>query len=161
MDFRTQPMRMPSRPAMVQNTDEEAGYGVLPPRAPLATPYVPYQQNQPQTYPAKNGVVRGTLFPGLDLPYLGMVNTGTLSDTPLHELQALAFAITELGEYLDTHTDDTEAFELFHSYAELYNKGRSAYEKAWGPLTQLAGAMQNRYHWLKDPWPWEYQETEG
>lgn len=160
MDFRTQPMRMPSQPAMVQNT-EETGCGVLPAKAPLATPYVPYQLNHPRTYPAKNGVVRGTLFPGLDLPYLGMVNTGTLNDAPLHELQALAFAITELGEYLDTHTDDEEAFELFRSYADLYEKGRDAYETAYGPLTQLAGARQDRYHWLKDPWPWEYQETEG
>ena len=158
MEFRKQPMRAAS--AAAQNT-EEAGYGVLPSRAPLAVPYVPYQQNHPQTYAAKSGVVRGTLFPGLDLPYLGMVNTGTLSDTPLHELQALAFAITELGEYLDTHSDDEEAFELFRSYAELYDRGKAIYEKAYGPLTQQAGAADPGYHWLKDPWPWEYQEQEG
>ena len=146
---------------MINDTDEEWRYGVLPAKAPLATPYVPYQRNHPQTYGAKNGVVRGTLFPGLDLPCMGMVNTGTLTDTPLHELQALAFAITELGEYLDTHAEDEEAFELFRSYAELYEKGKTAYEKSYGPLTQAAGAAGERYHWLKDPWPWEYQETEG
>ena len=161
MDFRTQPMRAPAESRMVSSTDDSWRYGVLPSKAPLATPYVPYQQNHPQTYAAKNGVVRGTLFPGLDLPCMGMVNTGALSDTPLHELQALAFAITELGEYLDTHAEDEEAFELFRSYADLYEKGKAAYEKACGPLTQAAGAAQDRYHWLRDPWPWEYREEEG
>ncbi len=49
------------------------------------------------------GLIRGTLFPGLDLPFMGMVNNTEKSDTPMHELQALAFAIQELALYLDTH----------------------------------------------------------
>ena len=48
--------------------------GRLPCPAPLANPYVPFQQNNPQTYPAKKGVVRGTLFSGLDLPFVGRIN---------------------------------------------------------------------------------------
>jgi len=84
------------------------------------------------------------------------VNEGSLSQTHLHELQTLAFALTELGEYLDTHADDRDAFALFRSYAELYQKGREAYEKMHGPLTQRAAAMDDKYRWLKDPWPWEY-----
>ena len=92
---------------------QNAGFGELPSRAPLANPYVPYQMPNPPTYPAKNGIVRGTMFPGLDLPFMGMVNTTPLSETSLHELQTLCFAVLELGEYLDTHQDDMEAFELF------------------------------------------------
>ena len=30
--------------------------GILPSRAPLANPYVPFQQYNPPTYPAKKGV---------------------------------------------------------------------------------------------------------
>ncbi len=130
--------------------------GILPQNAPLANPFVPFQRNNPKTYPAKQGVVRGTLFPGLDLPYMGKVNNEPLSKTHLHELQTLAFAITELGEYLDTHADDNEAFALFKSYAELYKKGCEAYEKMHGPLTQKAAAADDKYRWLKEPWPWEY-----
>lgn len=130
--------------------------GTLPACAPLATPYVPYQQNNPQTYPAKKGIVRGTLFPGLDLPFLGMVNDKELQNTPLYELQALSFALAELGEYLDTHADDTEAFALFRSYAELYRKGAEEYEKRYGSLTQRGSAAAESYQWLHDPWPWEY-----
>lgn len=147
-------------PAEPMQESREYQTGILPERAYLANPYVPMQRNNPPTYPARQGVVRGTLFPGLDLPYRGMVNEGTLSDTHLHELQALGFALVELGEYLDTHPKDTEAFALFRSYAELYHKGRQEYEKMHGPLTQKDSAMQESYTWLKDPWPWDYAANE-
>jgi len=139
---------------MTNLSDERSG--ILPANAPLATPFVPFQRNNPRTYPAAQGAVKGTLFPGLDLPYMGMVNAGSLNKTHLQELQALSFALTELGEYLDTHGDDQDAFELFQSYAALYKKGREEYEKMHRPLTQRASAMSNRYNWMNDPWPWEY-----
>lgn len=152
MEMRTQ--QMAQRQQTVDMTDP--AYGVLPACAPLANPYVPYQQNNPATYPAKNGVVRGTLFPGLDLPFMGMTNDVPLDDTPLHELQALCFALTELGLYLDTHPDDREAFALYQSYARLQKEGVTVYEKAYGPLTAAAAAGDTSYGWLNDPWPWEY-----
>ncbi len=133
------------------------GMGILPAEAPLANPYVPFQRNNPPTYAADKGAVRGTLFPGLDLPYHGMGNEGSLSNTHLQELQSLCFAITELGEYLDTHKDDTEAFSLMKSYAALYQMGREKYEALHGPLTQKAAAEQDSYQWLQDPWPWDYE----
>lgn len=143
-----------------QNMTTDPGYGVLPACAPLANPYVPYQEKNPPTYPAKNGVVRGTLFPGLDLPFMGMTNDVPLDDTPLHELQALCFAITELGLYLDTHADDKEAFELFRAYAKLKREGTEVYEKQYGPLTAAAAAEGAAYNWLSDPWPWEYEANQ-
>lgn len=152
MEMRTQ--QMVQRQENAEQRDP--GLGRLPACAPLANPYVPFQENNPVTYPAKNGVVRGTLFPGLDLPFMGMVNDNPLDDTPLHELQALGFAITELGLYLDTHQDDQEAFELFQSYAKLQKEGREVYEKRFGPLTQAAAAECATYGWMNDPWPWEY-----
>ena len=138
----------------------DPAYGILPACAPLANPYVPYQQNHPAVYPAGNGVVRGTLFPGLDLPFMGMTNDVALDDTPLHELQTLDFAIAELGLYLDTHADDKEAFELFRSYVRLQKEGMAAYEKQYGPLTAAAAADGDAYTWLSDPWPWEYDANQ-
>ena len=99
MEVRTQPM---VRRRETENAPNDACCGYLPANAPLANPYVPFQCNNPPTYPAKTGVVRGTLFPGLDLPFMGMVNTEPLPDTHLNELQTLGFALVELGEYLDT-----------------------------------------------------------
>ena len=137
--------------------DRNAGCGELPSLAPLANPYVPYQMPNPPTYPAKNGIVRGTMFPGLDLPFMGMVNTTPLSETSLHELQTLCFAVVELGEYLDTHQDDMEAFELFRKYTELYKKAKEAYEQENGPLTMEASGKFSKYTWMHDPWPWDCQ----
>lgn len=135
----------------------QAGEGRLPACAPLANPYVPFQQEQPPKYEARKGLVRGTLFPGLDLPFMDMVNHGELPETPLHELQALAFAIQELALYLDTHREDTDALELYRAYQELHKNGLAQYEKIYGPLSHRSMNDTDRYAWLDDPWPWEYQ----
>ena len=93
---------------------DRCGYdGRLPEMAPLANPYVPFQPENPPKYDARKGMVRGTLFPGLDLPFLGMVNSREKKVTPMTEMQAMAFAIQELALYLDTHRDDAEATELY------------------------------------------------
>ena len=98
------------------------GEGRLPALAPLANPYVPFQEEDPPKYEAKKALVRGTLFPGLDLPFMGMVNAKELPDLPLAELQALGFAVQELVLYLDTHREDQEALELYRRYQEMYNR---------------------------------------
>ena len=65
----------------------------------LAVPYVPVQRNTDGSYQADQALARGTLFPGLDLPYRGMVNEAAETPTPLQELMALGFAVQELGLY--------------------------------------------------------------
>lgn len=130
--------------------------GRLPAMAPLANPYVPFQSENPPRYEARKGLVRGTLFPGLDLPFMGMINKNEKEVTPLTELQALGFAIQELALYLDTHRDDREALALYRSYQELYQKGREEYEKRCGPLNHGSVSQSEEYDWLDDPWPWEF-----
>lgn len=134
-------------------------YGYFPKTALLANPYVPCQRNGAKQYCAKRGLIRGTLFPGLDLPFKGMVNTKEKADTPENELMALRFAITELGEYLDTHPGDEEALELMQSYIALYRTGKEKYEKLYGPLSCMSAPKNGGYGWLKGPWPWEYREN--
>ncbi len=145
-----------------RETDEmdcsRPGEGRLPCSAPLANPYVPFQQNDPPRYEAQKGLVRGTLFPGLELPFMSMVNKNELSNTPLHELQALGFAIQELALYLDTHREDEEALALYRAYQELYLQGKKRFEENCGPLSHHSLSDHNTYRWLHDPWPWEYRE---
>ena len=86
--------------------------GTLPSCAGLAVPYVPFQQDAPQKYSQSEALSNGTLFPGLNLPFHLAVDGSALPATPLAELQALEFVILELGLYLDTHKDDTEAFNM-------------------------------------------------
>ncbi len=129
--------------------------GRLPASAPLANPYVPFQLENPPVYEARKGMVRGTLFPGLDLPFMGMVNNKEKPVTPLTELQTLNFAIQDLALYLDTHRDDKEALELYRSYQKVYAEGKRKYERECGPLNHM-NPGEGEYRWLNDPWPWEY-----
>lgn len=126
--------------------------GRMPKCGMLAVPYVPVQRSTDESYQADKALSRGTLFPGLDLPYRGMVNDPAQSPTPLQELMALGFAVQELGLYLDTHKDDQEAQELFRKYNKLYGEGVAEYERRYGPLqlTSSDGA-----DWTQDPWPWD------
>ena len=132
--------------------------GRLPAMAPLANPYVPFQLEDPPKYEARKGLVRGTMFPGLDLPFMGMVNKNELPVMPLTELQTMAFVIQELALYLDTHRDDQEALEFYRSYQKMYEECREKYEKMCGPLNHMRSG-EGEYRWLDDPWPWEYAKN--
>ena len=145
---------------MLHNNRKESAYteGRLPCSAPLANPYVPFQFENPPVYEARKGFVRGTLYPGLDLPFMGMVNKQDKLVTPLTELQTLGFAIQELALYLDTHRDDAEALELYTNYQQMYQKCAMAYEKKYGPLNHKS-VSSGAYKWLDDPWPWEYAKN--
>lgn len=139
-----------------RNTDQSGREGRLPASAPLANAYVPFQLENPPKYEARMGMVRGTLFPGLDLPFMGMVNQKEKNVTPLTELQALNFAIQELALYLDTHREDREALELYRNYQQMYERCREEFKKNHGPLNHMGASDSETYDWLDDPWPWEY-----
>ena len=135
--------------------DHKGGEGRLPAMAPLANAYVPFQLENPPRYEPRKALVRGTLFTGLDLPFMGMVNKNEKPVTPMTELQTIAFAIQELALYLDTHREDQEALELYRSYQQMYEKCSEEYAKRFGPMTHKM-PMEGPYTWLDDPWPWEY-----
>ena len=76
----------------------------------------------------------------------------------LAELMALDFAIDELGLYLATHPEDTEALNLYWSYIKLGREGRETYEKEYGPLMKT-DLTPGSFKWLDDPWPWDMEES--
>lgn len=139
----------------------ESGNGYLPDAAPLANPYVPFQAENPPVYEARRGLIRGTLYPGLDLPFQGMVNTKELNVTPLTELQALAFAVQDLALYLDTHRCDQKALEQYQTYQKMYQNCVDKYEAKHGPLNHQTINNGDKYKWINDPWPWEYCKNKG
>lgn len=134
--------------------------GTLPSCAGLSVPYVPFQQNNPQKYSQSEALSNGTLFPGLNLPFHLAVEGSTLPNTPLAELQALEFVVLELGIYLDTHKDDTEAFSMFKQFSAMEKAAKAAYESKFGPITKETAATGEKYQWLNDPWPWNYAQNE-
>lgn len=147
------PMPMPTPPACGD------ACGTMPDCAPLAVPYVPFQQTGSKRYCQADALNNGTLFPGLNLPFHLKVDARNVVNCPLAELQALEFVLVELALYLDTHQGDAEAFELFKQYAAMEKECRTKYEAAYGPLLKSSAANEKSWNaWLRDPWPWNYQE---
>jgi len=145
------------------NQTGECGYksGMLPGCAPLAAAYVPMQQENPPKYETNDALTRGTLFPGLDLPFMNMPNKDNpYAGTPLGELMALDFAIKELNLYLDTHPKDKDAFDMMKSLIALYQEGKMIYAKKYGPLGLSCLVYSDTYRWTDSPWPWQYSEGE-
>ena len=132
-------------------------YGTLPgSTAPLAVAYVPMQVSAVPAYESEEALSRGTLFPGLDLPFMNIVNS-KLESTPMTELMAIDFVADELELYLDTHADDKEAFDMYQTFLALRKEARCRYKEKYGPIDQSDMLGEDSYTWLKDPWPWEFQ----
>ena len=133
------------------------GCGTMPACAPLAVPYVPFQQQGSKKYSQVDALANGTVFPGLNLPFHMKAEAADLPDSCSTQLQALLFVVTELGMYLDTHRDDAEAFQLFKQYTTMAREAKQRYEEMHGPLTQMSAGQDAAYRWLDDPWPWEFK----
>ena len=135
--------------------------GVLDSCAPLASAYVPIQQEDSPKYGSTEALTRGTLFPGLDLPFMNIVNkTNPYAGTPLGDLMAVDFVVKELNLYLDTHKNDFEAFSLLKDMVRLAKEGRERYVRLYGPIMLSDVENCQSYTWLNDPWPWDYREED-
>ena len=135
-------------------------YGSLPDPAPLAAAYIPMQESAEPAYETGKALARGTLFPGLDLPFMNLVND-ELSSTPLTEMMAIDFVTDELELYLDTHADDEEAFALYQTFLLMKQEAHERYVQRCGIVRQEDMLGMNEYAWLKDPWPWDYSPRRG
>lgn len=138
----------------------EPGQGALPACAALAFPYIPMQGSNPTRFSRTEALKTGTLFPGLDLPFMNLVNKPADLSTPLCELMALDFVIRELNLYLDTHPDDREAFETLQKCIRMRAEGHKRYTEQYGPVTVSDLACADVYDWLNAPWPWQPEEEE-
>lgn len=138
-----------------KNTECRGCMGRLPAKAPLANPFVPFQNESPPMYEPRKAVVRGTLYQGLDLPFMDLVNNKELNITPKTELQTLAFMVQELALYLDTHREDKEALEMYQAYQRMYHQATMEYGRQYGPMSHQCPS-EGEYRWLDDPWPWEF-----
>ena len=133
--------------------------GLLPSCAPLAAAYVPMQQDAQNRYEPNEALTRGTLFAGLDLPFMDYVNKNNpYAGTPLGELMALNFVFHELQLYLDTHPTDEEAFAYMKKVGDLLQKGREIFARKYGPLTPDQITMHDTFQWTCAPWPWAFDQ---
>ena len=145
---------------MEANRPDDGRYrlGSLPNPAPLAAAYVPMQDGTEPSYAANEALSRGTLFPGLDLPFMNIVNPD-LEETPMTEMMAIDFVVDELELYLDTHAGDREAFAMYQKMLAMQKEARERYVRMCGPIQQKDQLGMDRYVWLNGPWPWEFSKN--
>ena len=135
--------------------------GPLPNCAPLALGTIPMQTAAKPAYDSDEALAKGTLFPGLDLPFMDYAASGMRYETPQNELMALDFVTQELALYLDTHPSDMEAFELWKCFTELAAEGRKRYVERYGPIARSDTALFDKWVWSNNDWPWHYTENGG
>ena len=145
---------------MEANRTDDGRYrlGSLPNPAPLVAAYVPMQDSAEPGYAANEALSRGTLFPGLDLPFMNIVNPD-LDETPMTEMMAIDFVADELELYLDTHAGDREAFAMYQTMLAMQKEARERYVRMCGPIQQKDQLGMDRYVWLDSPWPWEFSKN--
>lgn len=135
--------------------------GNLPAYMALAAPYVPFQKPGCKLYESDlSSLAHGTIYPALFLPFKNMYKVGELPDTPLTQLMALEFALVELGLYLDTHPNDTEALEMRREYVKLHEDMLESYQRKYGPVNANFVDDAKHYSWVSNPWPWNVQKGE-
>ena len=72
----------------------------------------------------------------------------------IHECE---FMMIDLGLYLDTHPDDTEAIEYYSQMRDEFLKMMDYYAENFGPLNYFNIESKNYWTWVSTPMPWEVQ----
>ena len=80
-----------------------------------------------------------------------------IGEKMLSEIRCLKFAITDIGEYLNTHPDDQKALCLHREYSHQLRDLSDKYQRIYGPLSIYFPC--NSWRWLEEPWPWEGSEV--
>ena len=107
-----------------------------------------------------NGFIRGNMFRNLYDPYK---NNEPYEIKPMNEqaelltyIDALSFAMVDLGLLLDVNPNNQDAIKLFNQYREEKENLTKEYESKYGPISLDSDSL-NSYPWAwKDmPWPWD------
>lgn len=121
---------------------------------PLGMAYVPMQKLE-KRYSDELSIIRGTIFPDLDLPFQDYVVKSELPKTPLCQVMKHDFVCFDLGLYLDTHPDDKETINYYNQCLQKSMDARKDYEQDGGHLSK-GGSYAQGGNWVDDPWPWDY-----
>ena len=71
------------------------------------------------------------------------------------QIQSYCFAAYDMLLYLDTHSGDKKAFELYRGLVKKASELKEEYHKKYGPLNTTAAADYTEFKWTESPWPWE------
>ena len=116
--------------------------------------------NQNSLYDPYNGLIRGNLFRNLYDPYKSgepyEIKPMNAQAQQLTNIDALSFAMVDLGLFLDVNPNNQDGIKLFNQYREEKEKLTKDYESKYGPITLDSDSL-NSYPWSWNdmPWPWD------
>ena len=111
-------------------------------------------------YDPYNGLIRGNMFKNLYDPYKSgepyEIKPMNAQAEQLTNIDALSFAMVDLGLLLDVNPNNQDAIKLFNQYRDQKENLTKEYEAKYGPITLDSDSL-NSYPWAwKDmPWPWD------
>ena len=118
------------------------------------------QNNMNSLYDPYNGLIRGNLFKNLYDPYKAgepyEIKPMNEQAKMLTSIDALSFAMVDLGLFLDVNPNNQDAIRLFNQYREEKENLTKEYESKYGPITLDSDSL-NAYPWSWNdmPWPWD------
>ncbi|NLK73724.1 MAG: spore coat protein CotJB [Clostridiales bacterium] len=70
-------------------------------------------------------------------------------------ITATSFVLDDLRLFLDTHPTDQAALEYWKRMDRIRNEAVEEYTKCYGPMNSYMVDSENKWEWVRDPWPWE------
>jgi len=84
-----------------------------------------------------------------------MMQQGVNKAALLEFISTASFVLDDLRLYLDTHPKDQNALDMYSDYQRIRDGAVADYEKYCGPLNQYNIPEDNKWIWVKGPWPWQ------
>lgn len=132
----------------------------------LAIASVPCQK-WGELYEEKEALEIGTVFRELNKPFFAAqgLTTGSNTKKTLNEQEQLfqriceiSFVLDDLTLYLDTHTGDRQALEIFTEKTKERTSLKKEFAEKFYPLTRdcvIYCGENNEFSWQNGPVPWE------
>ena len=134
----------------------------------LAIATVPVQKTDlSNLYNPKEALCLGTIFPELNKPFF-VTETGPKQNSKLpvsdkekllNEIMELDFVLKDLTLYLDTHSEDTNAYNIYLGHLENLKQLKQSFATKYYPLTESCITEMNntdkKCAWTLGPAPWE------
>ncbi len=124
-------------------------------------PFQPYEAPME----AEQSLICGTVFADLAIPYcsgwnlyrFGRGGRGMNQEELLKSLMELDFIAVDLGLFLNTHPDDSDAIAAYNQVITAADTVRMKYEETFGPLCSFRSYAANTqaWQWMENPWPWQ------
>lgn len=117
------------------------------------------KDNSSKLVSVDEGFLRGNMFSTEYKPYKNYTYKKIIPKTKREELllevMELAFAINDLNLYLDLHPEDTKMLNKFNELVEKSCKCEMEYVKNYGALEVIDNTSEEKFEWIKNPWPWD------